>query len=205
MIFNKILVCSFGLALFNTNINAMENNNKTNVNVMENNNKLSISKQENFKINSHNITTQSRLNKLEKKIDEILDMQKILSARINADNNILQDNMKKLSRDNVVSNSLLGSFNTMSSNIDTNTKQINEIKKLIMSMSNNLDIYTNMNIYMLLTLFKEVNNQQTALEENNNMIRYLINSNNHAFGLSGIFQQQVNCDDNSSQDSNTQY
>ena len=113
--------------------------------------------------------------------------------------------MKKLSRDNVVSNSLLGSFNTMSSNIDTNTKQINEIKKLIMSISNNLDIYTNMNIYMLLTLFKEVSNQQTALEENNNMIRYLINSNNQAFGLSGIFQQQVNCDDNSSQDSNTQY
>ena len=74
MIFNKILVCSFGLALFNTNINAMENNNKTNVNVMENNNKLSISKQENFKINSHNITTQSRLNKLEKKIDEILEL-----------------------------------------------------------------------------------------------------------------------------------
>ena len=100
MIFNKILVCSFGLALFNTNINAMENNNKTNVNVMENNNKLSISKQENFKINSHNITTQSRLNKLEKKIDEILDMQKILSARINADNSKIKRGNKSQSSRN---------------------------------------------------------------------------------------------------------
>ena len=203
MTFNKILVFSFGLVLLNTNINAMESNNIINC---ENNNKLSISKQENFEINGNSITTQSRLSKIEKKIDEILDIQKILKTKISIDNNILQDDMKKLKQDVLVSSSILESFNKMAGNINTNTKQINKIQKSMKnsnnSISNSLETNRSMNTHMLTTLIEEVYKQKNTLEENNKMICYLVNLTNQMYGLSQVFSQSVNYEDNSFQNNN---
>lgn len=204
-----------GLALLFLSVNnlkAMEENNN-NINCSNKNityNKLSINKQTDFEINSCNANIindqQDKIQKLESKIDEIIERQKMLENKFNIDNKILMEEFKKLKQDISVSSAIFGSINNISNNITKNTKQMNNIERSMKDsnkeISNSLDTLMSITTHCATSLINGSIEQTNRIQDNNKMMLYLVNSVNTMYNIvrnNSIMQfmyQNSNCINN---------